>query len=665
MPLLLSEAITGSGQPQLDEFLEAVNDFLGQSGNDWNNKGAGGRWDADVAFAGNLAAVTGATLTQILQEIDGLNISGGGGGNFASTNLTRAAGAGPVVHEFNDNKLTIQTTNNIDLKATVANLVATGSIDCQTQVMSVRHPSPSFSGQVAIYESTDDKAVTLSVPASVFANHTISLPGETPNFNNGTECLKVTGLTGSKYATSWITESNFATVNLNRATGKGPLTHEFNNNNLTFRTTGTLLLTSPSLSLSNSTSTIGATIRLREGSAWGTDYVELKSPSALAATNSYTMPPGFPAGTTGYALSSDQSGVMSWAQFTPAARQLSAASGGGVSSVGLGNFTADRTIGLNFDNLVANTTIADEDLIPFEDDSISGSSNVRAITFGNLRNSLNILAEGVYRGGLTLGAPPNLPNENSGTHNIGVPLTVGDSWRITAAGTLSDGTDTKPVGAGDLLILENATPTTVAHYSVISGTSTDTNLFSTDLTNASGNRSHNAGGFGLAITNIDAFSLTAIEFGNSTAAGSALHINSSRDLTLAGYAAGAKDAPGNRSLAVDSNGKVVTAGIAPTTYDVLRIQLLADYTKDTAINLDGSTPNTSLMVGSSAIDLSGYANQVAFAADPRATFFVDGIKADKLVANGAHLSVSRINATSFALNRNLPQNTIIEFELIS
>ncbi len=61
-----------------------------------------------------------------------------------------------------------------------------------------------------------------------------------------------------------------------------------------------------------STATASSEIRLYEMTGGGTNYIGLKSPNALAGDTTYILPIAFPA-VSGYVLSSDNAGNMSWA----------------------------------------------------------------------------------------------------------------------------------------------------------------------------------------------------------------------------------------------------------------------------------------------------------------------------------------------------------------
>jgi hypothetical protein len=53
------------------------------------------------------------------------------------------------------------------------------------------------------------------------------------------------------------------------------------------------------------------TARFYEENANGSDYIQFRAPALLSTTNNYTLPAAFP-GSTGFVLSSDTSGVLSW-----------------------------------------------------------------------------------------------------------------------------------------------------------------------------------------------------------------------------------------------------------------------------------------------------------------------------------------------------------------
>jgi hypothetical protein len=74
------------------------------------------------------------------------------------------------------------------------------------------------------------------------------------------------------------------------------------------------------ISVANGTASTGAVIRLGEATANGTNYVGIQAPASLAANVTYTLPTAD--GTSGQVLSTNGSGVLSWA---------TDASGGGAS----------------------------------------------------------------------------------------------------------------------------------------------------------------------------------------------------------------------------------------------------------------------------------------------------------------------------------------------
>lgn len=65
------------------------------------------------------------------------------------------------------------------------------------------------------------------------------------------------------------------------------------------------------ISVANGTSSTGAVLRLGEATANGTNYVAVQAPASLAANTTYTLPSAD--GTSGQLLSTNGSGVLSWA----------------------------------------------------------------------------------------------------------------------------------------------------------------------------------------------------------------------------------------------------------------------------------------------------------------------------------------------------------------
>jgi len=463
----LKESIAGSGQPRLDDYLEAVNDFMGIAGDDWNNKGLGGRFDADVPFNGNLVNVAGGNLASILQAIDNMSVSGADTSITGGT-LPNASGARVVPMSGYD--LTFSNTASFTVAATRVNL--------QAPFASVDNTNAALSGVMRFIEATNNGVgyVDIAAPLDLTSGSYKLLLPDAPG--TAGQAVKVASVNGSdvtlEFGDASGVDSNFATQGLTRTAGAGDLTHQFNNNKVTLASSAGFKFDA----------------NLELGSGFSATFIDdttgtlaFQPPSAYSENQTYTLPEAYPT-VNNQALIATTGGVMDWRSFVQPTLTITASTNGGVYAGGLGDLSLNRQIQLDLDNLAINTTIADADKLIFEDDSASGSGNVRAITFSNLRDALNILAEGKYRGGVTLGAAPNLPDQNDGTHRIGEALEVGDSWKIVADGTLDDGVGgTKSVNAGDLLLLESATPTTVNDYSVIRGATAvnDTNMVHQDL----------------------------------------------------------------------------------------------------------------------------------------------------------------------------------------
>lgn len=170
-----------------------------------------------------------------------------------------------------DYTLTLPTTDGDAGQALTTN--GSGALSWVTPVTGLtEYTSASSSGAGSIYfaEDTDNgtNKVTIQAPATLAGDVTLTLPD---NDGDANQVLQTNG----SGVTSWVTPS----------------------------TADTSFYTAP-------TTTVGANIHMLEGTNNGTNKVTLQSPAALAADTAYTLPTAF--GTTGYVLSSTDTGVMSW-----------------------------------------------------------------------------------------------------------------------------------------------------------------------------------------------------------------------------------------------------------------------------------------------------------------------------------------------------------------
>ncbi len=69
--------------------------------------------------------------------------------------------------------------------------------------------------------------------------------------------------------------------------------------------------TDDALELSAVRLTDQGSVRFYEDNANGSEYIQFNAPASLATTNTYTLPPAFP-GSSGFVLSSDTSGILTW-----------------------------------------------------------------------------------------------------------------------------------------------------------------------------------------------------------------------------------------------------------------------------------------------------------------------------------------------------------------
>jgi hypothetical protein len=89
------------------------------------------------------------------------------------------------------------------------------------------------------------------------------------------------------------------------------------------------------------------TARFYEETLNGSDYIQFRAPALLSTTNNYTLPTAFP-GSTGFVLSSDTSGILSWVS-----NAASAAGTGGEIQFNDGTGILGANANLAWDNLTS------------------------------------------------------------------------------------------------------------------------------------------------------------------------------------------------------------------------------------------------------------------------------------------------------------------------
>lgn len=294
----LLTSISGSNQPRLDDYMEAVNDMLGVAGNQWNNSGANGgaatRWDAAQAFNGNLAGVTGANLTAILQAIDDLAL---GDTDTSITAGTLATATSNRTADFGDFNLTFQNVAVFSVAADEAQLKG----DAVTQP-----------GYLKWFDNDDSHFFGVQAPATVTTSYTMVVPGA-PGADN--QVLRIASGGGTATLTmEWATVSAGGTDTsitegaLGNATSSR--TVPMNGQSLTFDSVAGVTIDSTDAGVRITNTGANAGRLYLEETGVGTDTIGLTAPTSITTSVLYTLPEA-PAA-NGYILSSTTAGVMSW-----------------------------------------------------------------------------------------------------------------------------------------------------------------------------------------------------------------------------------------------------------------------------------------------------------------------------------------------------------------
>lgn len=162
------------------------------------------------------------------------------------------------------NTLFVDATNNrVGVKTASPNV----ELDVDG-VVRVRNANP-----VQFGDANDSNHVALKAPGVVPNNITLTLPDALPPVTN---LLAVNAAGSMEYSTGVVYNGTDDALEL-----------------------GALRLTDQ------------GSVRFYEDNGSGSEYIQLNAPASLATTNTYTLPAAFP-GASGFVLSSDTSGVMSW-----------------------------------------------------------------------------------------------------------------------------------------------------------------------------------------------------------------------------------------------------------------------------------------------------------------------------------------------------------------
>jgi len=244
----------------------------------------------------------------------------------------------------------------------------------------------------------------------------------------------------------------------------------------------------------------GGYVELREDTDNGTNYVRLKSPDALTANLTFTLPTAD--GSDGQFIKTDGSGNLSFVSQVSANDATITISGGTGLKTG-GNFTTNQssaeTITLNLDvnGLTAITTAAQDDAFIVADST--DSNNEKKITFSNLEDSIfgNISGDATVAAGGALTIANNavenamlandavdtaeivddavtnakLANMTRGTIKVGGASNAPSDLDAKTDGyiLIGDGTDVSSVAISGDITIDNTGAVTIASGAVESG----------------------------------------------------------------------------------------------------------------------------------------------------------------------------------------------------
>lgn len=179
------------------------------------------------------------------------------------------------------------TNNRVGIKTTspAAELDVDGTIR-------VRNANP-----IQFGDANDSNHVAVKSPGVVAANYTLTLPDALPSVTN---LLAVNSAGTMDYSIGVVYNGTDDSLEL----GLVKLTNQ-------------------------------GSVRFFEGTAGGSEYIQFNAPATLATTNTYTLPAAFPA-SSGFVLSADTSGILSWVSNSASAAgspgEIQFNSGGGLGA---------------------------------------------------------------------------------------------------------------------------------------------------------------------------------------------------------------------------------------------------------------------------------------------------------------------------------------------
>lgn len=502
----LRSAVAGSNQGRLEDWMVAVNNFMGIAGNEWDNVPGtppGKGWDQVTAFNGNLSGVAGSDMVAILQAIDDLAL-GGTDTHFADTNLTAT---GPRVHDWAGNDFTLQNALAIDFAADGA-ITATGAC------LQLKHDDAAPGGCLRLFESTTNGTNYVALHAGdsggapLAASYGITLPRASAAAN-GQVMSVVSGGGTNAVELQWSAAPGDTNILIGSVTATGSYTHDMAGFDLTFINTDDWQITASTsvatfttnqrLQLLGATGTQSGVVALYENDS--VNYVALQAPDTIA-TNFTIDLPNVTAPADGNILRVASGGgtsnpILEWAAETD-------------TNLTTGSYTRTASAGavvheFNNNNLTiqGNTAAVHTYTAPTVTVNGTTDANVTGALFLNLKSdAVRLLGNNAA----TAGNIRFMESTNGGGTNY-VQLKAAGDLSETYTAQLPSAT---PAANGKILkvLSGGGTANVVLEWGDDTGSATDTSITAGTLLVASGNRTADFGGFSLGLTNATTIDLS-------------------------------------------------------------------------------------------------------------------------------------------------------------
>lgn len=219
-------ATSGSANERLEDFLQALNNVLGLSGNEWNDttEDVANRWNQGVAFDNKLAGHSGKSLKELLFIIDELpdaTITVGDPGVATANRLI----------QFGGFDCTFGTIKNFSVTGTTSS-----TFEFQSPINKFQDPTSGVGGSVRLMDGDNSHYTQIRCHQTNTANWTWTLPPAGPSANgqfisyntDGSSSFQTLSLAGSYRGSLTLTggspnlpDLNSGTVNVGVALSVG------------------------------------------------------------------------------------------------------------------------------------------------------------------------------------------------------------------------------------------------------------------------------------------------------------------------------------------------------------------------------------------------------------------------------------------------------------